>query len=70
MGQWASRWIHATRPYGNAIQHGGNEQFWEDLVPHTRIERQFKSHDYDYFPRGRVVLFECLRFNGKTGDFS
>jgi hypothetical protein len=44
-------------PYGVAIQHGGHNEFHELLVPATLPERRFKSHDYDYYPRGRVVFF-------------
>ena len=44
-------------PYGDAIQHGGHYEFHETLVPKTSLEHRFKSHDYDYYPRGRVVFF-------------
>lgn len=43
--------------YGIAIQHGGHYELWEKLVPKNLHERQFKSHAYDYYPRGRVVFF-------------
>jgi hypothetical protein len=44
-------------PYGDAVQHGGHHDYWEALLPRTRAERRFKAHDYDYYPRGRVVYY-------------
>lgn len=43
--------------YGDAIQYGGHYEFWDSLVPVTVQERKFKSHSYDFFPRGKIVLF-------------
>lgn len=43
--------------YGDALQHGGHYEFWEKLKAGTDAERKFKSHAYDYFPRGRMVFF-------------
>ena len=50
-----------AEPYGDALQHGGHYEFWEGLVPGTVQERRFKSHAYDYYPRGRMVLFPLQR---------
>ena len=44
-------------PYGEALQHGGHYEFHEQLRPASMIERRFKSRDYDFYPRGRVVCF-------------
>lgn len=44
-------------PYGDAIQYGGHYDFHENIVLSTHLERRFKAHDYDYYPRGRVVCF-------------
>lgn len=44
-------------PYGEAIEHGGHNDFHEKLTPSTPNERVFKLRPYDYFPRGRVVYF-------------
>lgn len=44
-------------PYGAAIQYGGHYDFHESYEPSTPNGRRFKAHDYDYYPRGRVVYF-------------
>lgn len=44
-------------PYGEAIQHGGHYDFHAGLKPTTAVQRNFKAHDYDFYPRGRVVFF-------------
>jgi len=44
-------------PYGDAIGYSGHYDFHESLEPSTPHERRFKAHDYDYYPRGRVVCF-------------
>lgn len=49
--------------YGDALQHGGHNDFHEALYPQSPIERLFKSRPYDFFPRGRVVYFQ------QTGKF-
>jgi hypothetical protein len=49
--------------YGDALQHGGHNDFHEALSPQSPIERLFKSLPYDFFPRGRIVYFQ------KTGKF-
>lgn len=44
-------------PYGEAIQYGGHYDFHESHAPSTPHEHRFKAHDYDFYPRGRVVYF-------------
>lgn len=44
-------------PYEDAIGYSGHYDFYERLEPSTPAERRFKMHDYDYYPRGRVVGF-------------
>ena len=44
-------------PYGDAINFSGHFECWEALNPTSAIEHLFKSHSYDYYPRGRVVYF-------------
>lgn len=43
--------------YGGAVQHGGHYDFHESLEPANPHEYRLKAHDYDYYPRGRVVFF-------------
>lgn len=50
--------LSEAEPYGDALQHGGHYDFWDELKPKTEMERRFKSHAYDYYPRGRVVYFQ------------
>jgi len=49
--------LEAAEPYGDALQHGGHYDFYESLRPTDPVERRFKAHAYDYYPRGRVVYF-------------
>jgi len=49
--------LEAGEPYGEAIQYGGHYCFHENCEPSTIQEHRFKFHDYDYYPRGRVVYF-------------
>jgi hypothetical protein len=49
--------VEQAEPYGDALQHGGHYEFWEGLMPKNESERKLKSHAYDYYPRGRKVLF-------------
>lgn len=49
--------LEHAEPYGEALQHGGHNDFHEALRPRSPIEQLFKSKPYDYFPRGRVVHF-------------
>jgi hypothetical protein len=44
-------------PYGDAIGYSSHYDFHENLAPSTPAERRFKLHDYDFYPRGRVVCF-------------
>lgn len=50
--------LSEAEPYGDALQHGGHYDFWSALKPQTEMDRRFKSHSYDYYPRGRVVYFQ------------
>ena len=47
--------------YGDTIGFSGHSDFWERIVPQNSTENLFKNHDYDYFPRGRVVYFQRLK---------
>jgi hypothetical protein len=49
--------VEESEPYGDALQYGGHFDFHECLHPAAPSERRFKAHDYDYYPRGRVVYF-------------
>ncbi|GAM10476.1 hypothetical protein OR1_02765 [Geobacter sp. OR-1] len=46
-----------AEPYGDALQYGGHYEFWERLHAGNKPESKFKSHAYDYYPRGRLVYF-------------
>jgi len=37
------------------VEHGEHYNFWLNLIPSTNAEFAFKSHSYDFYPRGRVV---------------
>lgn len=50
--------LEQAEVYADALQHGGHNDFHENLIPQSPIERLFKSKPYDYFPRGRVVYFQ------------
>lgn len=50
--------VDKGEPYGDAIQYSGHYDFHETLQPKTPAEFRFKSHDYDFYPRGRVVYFK------------
>ena len=52
--------VEQGEPYGEAIEHGGHNDFHEMLLPSCAIERIFKMKPYDFFPRGRVVFFPLL----------
>ena len=43
--------------YGDAINFSGHFEYWQALDAKNAIEQLFKSHAYDYYPRGRVVYF-------------
>ena len=49
--------LEAGEAYGDSIGYSGHYDFHENMRPRAPIERLFKSHDYDYYPRGRVVYF-------------
>lgn len=51
--------VDEGEPYGDAIQYSGHYDFHETLTPKTSAEFRFKSHDYDFYPRGRVVYFQA-----------
>jgi len=55
--------LENAEAYGDALQHGGHNDFHEDLAPQSPIERLFKTRPYDFYPRGRVVYFQ------QTGKF-
>jgi len=44
--------------YGDTVGFSAHVDYWEALAPKTPMERLFKSHAYDYYPRGRVVYFK------------
>ena len=44
--------------YGDAIDYSGHYEYWQACIPQNQTETLFKSHAYDYFPRGRVVYFK------------
>jgi len=47
--------IHNAQRYELFIEYGEHYNFWLDFEPSTKHEQLFKSHAYDYFPRGRVI---------------
>lgn len=49
--------LEQAESYGDALQHGGHNDYHEAIRPLSPIECLFKSMPYDYFPRGRVVYF-------------
>lgn len=49
--------VDAAEPYGEALQHGGHYEYWLRLKPSSPSELKLKEHAYDYYPRGRLVLF-------------
>ncbi len=51
--------VNSGEPYGDAIQYSGHYDFHEALLPKSPAEFSFKSHDYDFYPRGRVVYFQA-----------
>ena len=44
--------------YGDTVGFSGYYDYWQACVPQNQAEQLFKSHAYDYFPRGRVVYFK------------
>lgn len=51
--------VAAGEPYGDAIQYSGHYDFHEALLPKKPADFRFKAHDYDFYPRGRVVYFQA-----------
>ena len=49
--------VDAGEAYGEAVGHSGHYDFHANLRPTEPLEMRFKAHDYDYYPRGRVVFF-------------
>lgn len=49
--------------YGDTVGFSGHYDYWQALIPQNPTGQIFKSHAYDYFPRGRVVYFK------KSGSF-
>lgn len=52
--------VGSGESYGDAVEHGGHYDYWQALQPQRPAERAFRAHDYDYFPRGRVVYFPAV----------
>lgn len=50
--------LEQGEPYGDTLGFGGHYDYWQALIPKNPAEQLFKSHAYDYFPRGRVVYFK------------
>lgn len=48
--------VEQCQQYGDHAEHGAHYDYWSKLEPTTVIESAFKSHAYDYYPRGRVVF--------------
>ena len=44
--------------YGDTVGFSGHYDYCEALAPKNPTEHLFKSHAYDYFPRGRVFYFK------------
>ncbi len=42
--------------FGEHVEYGAHYDYWSKLEPTTIYESAFKSHAYDYYPRGRIVL--------------
>jgi hypothetical protein len=47
--------VDQGEPYGETIEHGSHDAFWDSMVPWTALEHRFKTRAYDASPRGRVV---------------
>ena len=48
--------VEQCQRYGDHAEHGAHYDYWSKLKPTTAAESSFKSHSYDYYPRGRVVF--------------
>jgi hypothetical protein len=49
--------LEQGHPYGDNVGFSGHYDYWEALAPKNPTEQLFKSHAYDYYPRGRVIYF-------------
>jgi hypothetical protein len=47
--------------YGDAIQHAGHYEFWENLKSKSPAEVLFNGRSYDAYPRGRIVFFPAKK---------
>lgn len=47
--------VEQGQHYADHIEHGEHYGYWLNLMPATSAETAFKSHAYDYYPRGRAV---------------
>ncbi len=52
--------LEQGEPYGDTVGFSAHIDYWEALAPRTPTEKLFKSHPYDYYPRGRVVYFKDI----------
>ena len=50
--------LEQGEPYGDTVGFSAHIDYWEALAPKTPTEQLFKSHSYDYYPRGRIVYFK------------
>ena len=48
--------IEQGERYGDCVEHGAHYDYWLSLKPTTVAESAFKSHAYDYYPRGRAIF--------------
>jgi len=48
--------VEQCRHYGDHAEYGAHYDYWSKLEPVTTTGAAFKSHAYDYYPRGRVVF--------------
>ena len=49
------------KEFGSVIQHGGHNEYWEKFAPITHEQVLLKSHDPNFYPRGRVVFLPAHR---------
>lgn len=50
--------VEIAMAYSNEMfaEHGEHYNYWDTFKPTDKDELLFKSHAYDYYPRGRVVF--------------
>ena len=53
--------IDTAEPYGEALQYGGHYDYWLQMTPSSPSELKLKGHAYDYYPRGRLVVFPARK---------